>query len=89
MFDADRFNEYVQGHQQSLAKYGGEFLVAAGEFEVVEGEWSPRLLAVVNWSDRAAFRAWYDSEDYRPWRETRHSCSSANVVVVDGIGSVE
>ncbi len=83
--DEERFNHYVQGHQPTLERYGGKFLVAGGKHEVIEGEWEPHLVVVHQWPNRAAFRAWYDSEEYRPWKEIRQASSRANVIVVDGL----
>jgi uncharacterized protein (DUF1330 family) len=79
------FQEYVDGHQHTLEKYGGKFLVAGGRFEVLEGDWNPKLLVIHQWPSRQSFDDWYGSEEYRPWEAKRHAASSANLVVVDGL----
>ncbi len=83
--DQQLFEEYVEGHQPTLAEHGGRFLVAGGRHEVIEGEWSPRLVVVHEWPSRGAFKAWYSSEAYRPWKEKRRASSNANVILVDGL----
>jgi uncharacterized protein (DUF1330 family) len=79
------FQQYVDGHQASVARYGGRFLVAAGRTEVIEGDWNPAILVIHEWPTRAAFHAWYGSEDYRPWHEIRLRSARINAILVDGL----
>jgi len=83
--DPPLFQQYVDGHQASVARYGGRFLSAAGRTEVVEGDWDPAILVIHEWPTRAAFHAWYCSEDYRPWREMRQRSARVNAILVDGL----
>jgi uncharacterized protein (DUF1330 family) len=83
--DPALFQQYVDGHQASLARYGGRFLSAAGRTEVIEGDWTPAILVIHEWPSRAAFHAWYDSEEYRLWREMRQRSARVNAVLVDGL----
>jgi uncharacterized protein (DUF1330 family) len=83
--DEELFQKYVDGHQHTLEGYGGRFLVAAGRFEVLEGDWQPKLMVIHHWPNREAFDAWYGSEEYAPWERMRQASSSANLVVVEGL----
>jgi uncharacterized protein (DUF1330 family) len=86
--DPPLFQQYVDGHQASLARYGGRFLSAAGRTEVIEGDWDPAILVIHEWPSREAFHAWYRSEDYRPWREIRLRSARVNAILVDGLPPV-
>jgi uncharacterized protein (DUF1330 family) len=86
--DPPLFQQYVEGHQASLARYGGRFLSAAGRTEVIEGDWDPAILVIHEWPSREAFHAWYRSEDYRPWREIRLRSARVNAILVDGLPPV-
>lgn len=79
------FQEYVDGHMGTLEKFGGRFLVAGNEFETMEGSWPGQIVVVHEWPDKAAFHAWYTSEEYAPWKEKRQASSKANVVLIDGL----
>ena len=83
--DPDLFQRYVDGHQGTLAGFGGRFIVAGSEFEVLEGDWPGQIVVVHEWPDRRAFHAWHTSDDYRPWKEMRRAAASATVVLVDGL----
>ncbi|MBL3619633.1 MAG: DUF1330 domain-containing protein [gamma proteobacterium endosymbiont of Lamellibrachia anaximandri] len=83
--DPQLFQQYVDGHMDTLAKFGGRFLVAGNEFEIIEGAWPGQIVVVHEWPDRAAFHAWYASDEYRPWKAMRLAAASANVVLIDGL----
>jgi uncharacterized protein (DUF1330 family) len=87
--DPQVFGRYVQGHMQSLSSAGGVFLAAGGRIQVIEGTWSPKRVILHRWPDEMAFRNWYKSDEYRPWRELRHSVSSANVVLANGLSDAQ
>jgi len=87
--DGQAFSRYVQGHMESLRAAGGQFLVAGGRIEVIEGDWKPRRLILHRWPTVQAFRGWYSSDTYRPWRDLRHSVSSANVMLVSGLSEAQ
>jgi uncharacterized protein (DUF1330 family) len=36
------------------------------------------------WPDRELFQSWYDSAEYRPWRELREEACDMNMVLVGG-----
>jgi len=83
--DPQLFQTYVDGHSDTLMKYGGKFLVASNEFDLIEGVCPDQIIVVHEWPDRAAFHAWYDSDEYRPWKEKRHAAATTNVLLIDGL----
>jgi uncharacterized protein (DUF1330 family) len=83
--DPARFAEYRQRVPETLAAYGGRFLVRGGAHEVVEGSWHPRRLVVLEFPSLTQARRWYDSEEYREPRAMRLAASDGNLVLVDGV----
>ena len=83
--DQQLFQQYVDGHTESLMKYGGKFLAAGSDFESIEGAWPGQIVVVHEWPDRTSFHNWYTSDDYRPWKEIRFASATANVILVDGL----
>jgi len=45
--DEPLFQKYVEGHTDSLTKFGGRFLAAGSEFDVIEGARPGRCFARV------------------------------------------
>jgi uncharacterized protein (DUF1330 family) len=69
-----------------IAKYGGRYLARGGRTEVLEGEWIPRRLVIVEFPTLERAMAWWNSEDYRGPKALRQSSSKANLVVIEGPG---
>ena len=84
ILDLERFRGYSQRNPPTIAKYGGRFLVRGGSAEVVEGDWSPGRIVVIEFDDMDALRRWYESPEYRAvWGERANSARS-NVIFVEG-----
>ena len=84
--------EYIERIDETLAPYGGHFLVHGGELTPAEGEWDGALV-IIEFPSPDAAREWYDSPAYQailPLR-TEHSQSIAAMVVgvPDGYRAVE
>lgn len=56
-----------------------------GQFEVMEGDWNPRRIVIHQWPSLEAFHRWYNSEEYKHWKELRQRAAVARVVVVEGL----
>jgi uncharacterized protein (DUF1330 family) len=84
-WDADKLAEYRERNTDVVAAHGGRFVVRGGPHETLEGDWEPVRLVVMEFPDRDAARAWYESDDYRVLRELRQSASDTDIVVVEGV----
>ena len=84
IFDLERFREYNRLNPPTIAQYGGRFLVRGGVSELMEGDWTPGRLVVIEFDDMDALRRWYQSPEYRAvWGERANSARS-NVIFVEG-----
>lgn len=87
--DRDALARYAQGHLVGMRAAGGEVLAAGGRFEALEGTWAPRRVELQRWPSLAAFRAWYGSAEYRPWRDLRWSASQSDYAVFEGLSEAQ
>lgn len=83
--DGKAFGEYVAGHTPTIAAVGGRFLVAGAMPQTIEGQWPERRMVIHQWPSAQVCLDWYDSAAYAPWKRLRHSASSADVVLVQGV----
>ncbi len=83
--DPIAFQTYVDGHQTTVAQFGGKFLIANSDIEIIEGTWQPKRIIVHQWPSFEAFKQWYASDTYRSWRAMRHKIATANVILVEGL----
>jgi uncharacterized protein (DUF1330 family) len=82
--DPDRYSEYRDKAPDAIARYGGKYLARGGTVEVLEGEWNPQRLVVLEFESMERFREWYDSPEYAPLKQLRSEASDTEFVVVEG-----
>jgi uncharacterized protein (DUF1330 family) len=83
--DVSALQEYRRHALPILQKYGGRTLVRLGDAEVLEGNWTPHRLIVLEFQTMDALKRWWNSEDYRPLVPLRQRVSKAHVIAVDGV----
>jgi uncharacterized protein (DUF1330 family) len=84
VIDPDRYSEYREKAPDAIARYGGKYLARGGTVEVLEGEWNPQRLVVLEFESMERFREWYDSPEYTPLKQLRSEASDTEFVVVEG-----
>jgi uncharacterized protein (DUF1330 family) len=84
--DPAKYEGYKALTPGAVATAGGRFLARGGESAVLEGDWKPVRLVIVEFRDVAAAKAFYDSELYRAARTARAGATKRfNMVVVQGV----
>ncbi len=73
IIDREKFMEYVVGHLPSIEQYGGKIIFEGAERHSYESpEEDYHLCVIQKWDSKAVFDTWWDSEEYKPWKEMRH-----------------
>ncbi|HEY8427649.1 MAG TPA: DUF1330 domain-containing protein [Sandaracinaceae bacterium] len=83
--DPQQFEEYRRQVPQTLAPYGGRFVVRGGATETLEGDWHPKRLVVIEFPDRERAKAWWSSEAYAAPKALRQRSARTRLLVVDGV----
>ncbi|MBV8480362.1 MAG: DUF1330 domain-containing protein, partial [Actinobacteria bacterium] len=65
VLDPEQYEKYRAASPESVAAGGGKFIARGGELEVLEGDWNPSRLVVLEFPDLESANRWYDSEAYR------------------------
>jgi uncharacterized protein (DUF1330 family) len=84
--DPERYEQYKAAAQAAIAAGGGRYLVRGGEIAVLEGDWQPSRLVVLEFADLAAVKRWYDSDAYQQAKQLREGAAHLRMVAVQGIG---
>ena len=82
--DKEAHAGYRENVPAIVRRYGGEYLVRSGEFEVLEGDWQPVRLILLRFPDREAVKALFSDPEYAPYKALRHKIAKTNIVMVDG-----
>ena len=83
--DSAGFAEYRKLVPATIAAFGGRFLTRGGATEVLEGEWIPNRLVILEFPDVAAIKAWYHSTEYQHLLELRKRTATSDFVIIDGV----
>ncbi|HEX2211791.1 MAG TPA: DUF1330 domain-containing protein [Longimicrobium sp.] len=76
---------YVREVTPMVERYGGRYLARTGRVEKVEGQREPLGIALlIEWPSREAAMAFYESDEYRPYREARLAGSLNEFILVPG-----
>jgi uncharacterized protein (DUF1330 family) len=84
--DPVKYEEYKAMAQDAVARFGGRYLVRGGRMKVVEGDWRPTRIVVLEFESFETATAWWESELYATAKALRQSLSSTDMVIVDGYG---
>ncbi len=70
---------------QSIAQYGGRYLVRGGTVELAEGGPPPKTLIIVEFPSMARAREWYASAEYAEALKVRRSALERRLLFVEGV----
>jgi len=79
------FDEYRKAVSPTIAAHGGRYLTRGGPTEVLEGDWQPRRVVILEFPDVGRLKAWYNSAEYRPLIDVRKRTSITDMVIVEGV----
>ena len=85
--DAAGYEEYRQRVSATIEAHGGRYVVRGGAAEVLEGEWVPKRMVILEFADMAQLKTWYRSPEYKPLIELRQRTAKSTLVAVEGVGS--
>ncbi len=83
--DPVRYEEYRSKVPATIASYGGRYLARGGAVEVLEGDWDPERLVILEFESMGRLREWYDSPEYAPLKRLRDEAAATQFVVVEGL----
>jgi uncharacterized protein (DUF1330 family) len=83
--DPERYERYKAAATDAVAAAGGGYIVRGGELAVLEGDWQPSRLVVLEFADLEAARRWYRSERYQEARKLREGAARLRMVAVQGV----
>ncbi|MDH3282883.1 MAG: DUF1330 domain-containing protein [Gammaproteobacteria bacterium] len=83
--DPQRYKEYVELVPSLIEKHQGRPLVRGGEVEVIEGDWRPQRLVVLEFPSKGHAEAFLQDPDYASVGAIRHAAATSNLIVVEGL----
>ncbi len=85
VIDEALYSEFRDRVAAVMEAHGGKYLVRGGTLEVLEGNWCPERLVVVEFDSADAAKALLSSADFQELKAIRERSAKANVIVVEGV----
>lgn len=77
--------DYVTDVTPMVQRRGGRYLARSASIERIEGDKPlPQVLLIIEWPSKQAADEFYDSDEYRPYREARRAGARNEFVLVSG-----
>lgn len=77
--------QYAEQARATVEQYGGRYRALRGQMEVLEGDWRPGPLVILEFPSLERAKAWFDSPEYRPLIEKRKAVSRTNFILLGGL----
>ena len=84
--DPEQYERYKAASPEAVHSGQGRFVVRGGELAVLEGDWDPSRLVILEFPDLEAVKRWYDSPEYVEARKLREGAANLRMVAVQGLG---
>jgi len=84
--DAEQYERYKAASPGAVAAGGGKFVARGGELAVLEGDWHPKRIVILEFPDLEAAKVWYASERYQDAKKLREGAANLRMVAVEGLG---
>lgn len=85
ILDAVKYEEYKKLTPGAIAKHGGRFLARGGQHAVLEGDWRPNRVVIIEFPSLEAARNFYTSVEYTAARRARAGAATMDMVAVEGL----
>ena len=81
----EQYERYKAASPAAVAAGGGRFVVRGGETAVLEGDWNPSRIVILEFPDLETAKTWYASEGYKEVKKLRDGAARLNMVAVAGL----
>lgn len=78
------FNDYLAKVVPMIELFGGRYLTKPGTHEVLEGNWKPNRVVIIEFPDKASIRAWYSAPEYQPLIAMRQGATTDVMIMLEG-----
>ena len=83
--DPVRYEDYKRMVPATLTPFGGRFIVRGAKAEVLEGNWRPERLVILEFPSVEHARRWWNSTEYAEARALRQATSTGTLLILEGV----
>jgi len=83
--DPAKYEDYKKLAPPAIEAYGGKYLVRGGSMEILEGDWQPNRVVILEFQSIEMAKNWINSPEYSDALALRHQTATSHAIVVDGL----
>ena len=83
--EAYRASGYLEAAPRIAAKFGGVYRMRGGRFDILEGEWVPRRMVMIEFPTMEDLLGFYECAEYRPFRGMRRQLTDSRMVAFEAL----
>ncbi len=83
--DPAKYEDYKKLAPPAIEAYGGKYLARGGALEILEGDWQPNRVVILEFQSIEMAKKWINSPEYSDAKTLRHRTATSHAVVVDGL----
>ena len=85
----EEYKKYMEKVKPMIESYGGEYLIRGGDIDALETNlWEPTRMVLVKFPNKEKAMEWYNSDEYKPYKNIRLDNASSNILMVEGLLSL-
>ncbi|PPQ20993.1 DUF1330 domain-containing protein [Bradyrhizobium sp. AC87j1] len=88
MRDPEGFEAYRVLAAETIAQYGGRYLVRGGKAELAEGNLPAKAIVIVEFASMARLKEWYASPEYAEALKLRQTALERRLLFVEGAAEI-
>lgn len=85
VLDPAKYEEYKKLAPEAIAKHGGKYLARGGQTAMLEGDWRPNRIVILEFPSLEAARRFYTSVEYTAARRARAGAAKMEIIAVEGV----
>jgi len=82
--DINGFRKYIVEIPACIAKHSGQYIVRGVQPTIIEGDWKPECVIIIEFPSRAKAEAFLSDPDIQELFKLRHTTTTSRLVLVDG-----
>ncbi|HMQ69644.1 MAG TPA: DUF1330 domain-containing protein [Ignavibacteria bacterium] len=82
--DTEMFEEYKKLATDTIALYGGKYIVRGGKTEILEGNRIPNRIVILEFPSADQAKKWWSSVEYAPAMKLRNMSAESDMILVEG-----
>ena len=80
----NEFREYIDKIPEFIKKHSGKYIVQGVEPDVMEGDWKPERVVVIEFPSKNNAREFLQDPDAQSLFTLRHKTTTSQLILVDG-----